>query len=203
MTTHPGLVAIFFLGAHAWAADPHMTSAERQKVIDLLQQSREQLLQSVDGLSAAQWTWKPSPERWSVGEVAEHIVLAEQMLFAKVEEALANPPNPDWEAQTAKKTEFLERVMPTRQGKAVAPDDIVPSGKMTQAEFHRKFEEVRARTLKFARETEAPLKQQTAEHPFPIFNTLNAYQWLIYIPWHNQRHVKQIEEVKATPGFPK
>ncbi len=204
MTLYRGLAAVFLLSAHAWAADdPHMTPAERQKVIDLLQQSREQLLHAVDGLSEAQWTWKPSPERWSVGEVAEHITLAEGMLFAKLEEALASPPNPEWETKTAKKTEFLERVMPTRQGKAIAPDDIVPSGKWTQAEFHRNFEAARARTLKFTRETEVPLKEYTSEHPFPIFNTLNAYQWLIYIPWHNQRHVKQIEEVKASPGFPK
>lgn len=180
-----------------------MTREERAKVTALLIESREELLHAVDGLTDAQWNWKPSPERWSVGEVAEHITLAEGMLFAKVEEALANPPNPEWETKTAKKTEFLERVMPTRQGKAIAPDDIVPSGKWTQAEFHLKFEEARARTLKFTRETEVPLKEHTAEHPFPIFNTLNAYQWLIYIPWHNQRHVKQIEEVKATPGFPK
>jgi hypothetical protein len=203
MAIQRALVTVVLFGSHVWAADPHMTREERAKVTALLIESREELLHAVDGLTDAQWNWKPSPERWSVGEVAEHITLAEGMLFAKVEEALANPPNPEWETKTAKKTEFLERVMPTRQGKAIAPDDIVPSGKWTQAEFHLKFEEARARTLKFTRETEVPLKEHTAEHPFPIFNTLNAYQWLIYIPWHNQRHVKQIEEVKATPGFPK
>ena len=36
-----------------------------------------------------------------------------------------------------------------------------------------------------------------------VFGTLNAYQWLIYIPLHNLRHEKQIAEVKATKGYPK
>jgi hypothetical protein len=36
-----------------------------------------------------------------------------------------------------------------------------------------------------------------------VFNTLNAYQWLIYIPLHNFRHNRQIEEVMANPNFPK
>jgi hypothetical protein len=33
-----------------------------------------------------------------------------------------------------------------------------------------------------------------AEHPFPVFNMLNAYQWLLYIPLHNARHNRQIAE---------
>jgi hypothetical protein len=32
---------------------------------------------------------------------------------------------------------------------------------------------------------------------------LNAYQWLIYLPLHTERHDKQIAEVKASPGYPK
>lgn len=28
----------------------------------------------------------------------------------------------------------------------------------------------------------------------PVFNMLNAYQWLLYIPLHNVRHNRQIAE---------
>jgi hypothetical protein len=202
---NPRLSLLFVLAAVTVlrAADPNMTPAEREKVIGLLQKSRERFLATVAGLSDEQWKWKPSPERWSVGECAEHIVLAEQMLFGKVQEALANLPNPDWEKKTAGKTEFIERVMPNRTGKAQAPEPVVPQGHMTRQEVMEKFATVRERTLQFTRETQSPLKQQTAEHPFPVFNTLNAYQWLIFIPLHNLRHVLQMEEVKASAGFPK
>jgi hypothetical protein len=46
------------------------------------------------------------------------------------------------------------------------------------------------------------LKEHTADHPFAVFGTLNAYQWLIYIPLHNIRHNQQIAEVKASAGYP-
>jgi hypothetical protein len=46
------------------------------------------------------------------------------------------------------------------------------------------------------------LKEHNSDHPFPVFKTLNAYQWLLYIPLHNLRHDQQIAEVKATPGYP-
>ena len=74
---------------------------------------------------------------------------------------------------------------------------------MSRAEIIERYKAARAGTLKFAEETTAALKEHTAENPFPVFNTLNAYQWLIYIPLHNMRHDQQIAEVKASPGFPK
>ena len=32
---------------------------------------------------------------------------------------------------------------------------------------------------------------------------LDLYQWLLLIPGHNERHMKQIAEVMADPGYPK
>jgi len=183
------------------AADPHMTTEERTKVLAWLDESHKEFFAAIDGVSDAQWKWKPAPERWSVGETAEHIVLAEAMLFDFAKKAMAAPPNPDWEEKTKGKTEFIVRVMPSRQGKAQAPEPIVPREGLTRAQVKERFEKQRIEILKFA-ETNAPLKEHTAEHPFPIFNTLNAYQWLIYVPLHTIRHDKQIAEVKATPGYP-
>jgi hypothetical protein len=58
-------------------------------------------------------------------------------------------------------------------------------------------------TLKFIETTDQPLKAHTLDHPFPVFGTLNAYQWLLYIPAHNLRHNKQIAEVMSNAAFPK
>ena len=35
-----------------------------------------------------------------------------------------------------------------------------------------------------------------------MFGTLNAFQWLLYIPLHNQRHIEQIAEIQAAPDYP-
>jgi hypothetical protein len=32
---------------------------------------------------------------------------------------------------------------------------------------------------------------------------LDAYEWVLFVSAHSQRHTKQIEEVKADPNFPK
>jgi hypothetical protein len=184
------------------AADAALTPAERAHALQLLEDSQKEFLALTGGLTDAQWTFKPAPERWSVGETAEHIVLAEASLFASVQRAMDSPPNPDWEAKTRGKTEFLEKVMPDRIHKATAPGAIQPHAKISREEVIQRYKEQRARAIKFIEETQVPLKEHTVDHPFPVFGTLNAYQWLIYIPLHNMRHNQQIAEVKASPGFP-
>jgi hypothetical protein len=188
----------------ALAADEgKITAEERAKVIKLLKDTQAETLEALEKLSDAQLKFKAAPEKWSVLEVAEHIMKAESLIFGAVQGAIASKPNPDWEAKTKNKTEFLEKILPDRSGKAQAPEAIVPSGKLSREEVIAKFKEAGAKTLKFAEETQLPLKAHTLDHPFPIFGTLNAYQWLIYVPLHNVRHNLQIAEVKASPDFPK
>jgi hypothetical protein len=195
---------IFTGGSAVLAADEgKMSAEEKAKVIKLLIDSQKETLNAVESLSDEQLKFKSAPEKWSVAEVAEHIMMAEGLLFSAMERALATQPNPEWETKTKGKTEFLEKVMVNRQGKAQAPESIVPTGKLSRAELIAKLKESRAKTMKFAEETQLPLKAHTFDHPFPVFGTLNGYQWLIYIPLHNIRHNLQIAEVKASPNFPK
>ena len=37
----------------------------------------------------------------------------------------------------------------------------------------------------------------------PFFGSLNAHQWLLYIPLHHLRHNQQIAEVKTSAAYPR
>jgi hypothetical protein len=171
-----------------------ITHEERAHAIRLLHDSENELLELTSGLTDAQWTWQAAPDRWSVQQIAEHLVLGETVMLAKVAEALAAPLNPDWEEQDARKTRFLGRVLPDRSHKATAPAPLQPHHHWTREETIARYQEGRARTLQFVEEVDRPMKAQSAEHPFPVFNMLNAYHWLLYIPLHNARHNQQIAE---------
>ena len=101
---------------------------ERAHLIKLLQDSQKEYLSYVEDVSEAQWNWKPGQDRWSVGETAEHILLAEGRLFSAMERALAALPTPDWEKSTAGKAALLERALLDRSHKAVSPESIRPQG---------------------------------------------------------------------------
>jgi hypothetical protein len=188
--------------AHLRNANAQISTEERARVLRWLEESHREFFAEINGLSDQQWNWKPTPERWSVGETSEHIVLAEALLFNFVQRALAGPPNPRWEEQTKGKTELLIQVMASQEGKAAAPQPLVPCERVTCVEVKERFATKRTDIVNFTCETHLALKEFTLAHPFPVFGTLNAYQWLIYVPLHTLRHNKQIAELKATSGYP-
>jgi uncharacterized damage-inducible protein DinB len=189
--------------APAPGSDPRMTAEERAKAVKLLLDSQKEFFDAIEKLSDDQWNYRQNPLKWSCGLVAEHIVLTEERLFGVVQLSLAQKPNPDWEAKTAGKEQLLERVLPSRTGRAAAPIEIQPKGKLTRAELIARFKANRVKVMEFAEKTDLPLKAHTFDNPFPAFSTLNAYDWLLYIPFHTQRHLKQMAEVKASAGYPK
>jgi hypothetical protein len=100
------------------ATDARMTPEERTRVLNWLEESRKQFLSAIDGVTEQQWKWNPARDRWSVGEVAEHVVLAEAAQFGNVKKALSLPANPAWDDETKGKTERLEAILAPRLGKA-------------------------------------------------------------------------------------
>lgn len=54
--------------------------------------------------------------------------------------------------------------------------------------------------MRFVYENEADLRNHYMVMPF---GTLDAYQGLLFIAGHTERHVLQMEEVKANANFPK
>ena len=196
--------AVVFAQPPRATSDPKLTPEERTSAIKLLGDSQKEFIALVENLTDEQWSFKPAPFKWSVGETAEHIALAEGLLFGVVQQTLASKPNPDWETKTQGKEAALERILAARTGRAQSPGAIQPMNKkMTRAEVMTLFKEGRARSMKFIETTDASFKDHTFDNPFPVFGTLNAYQWFLYIPQHNLRHNKQIAEVKANPKFPK
>jgi hypothetical protein len=186
------------------ASDPHITTEERAKLIAYLRDSETQFIAMLDRVSDTQWEWKPAPDRWSVAETARHIVIAEDYLFDLANQAMASPADSDWEAKTSAKTAALERVLPDRSRRVQAPEPLNPAGapRLTRAQVLAAFQEKRARTRRFAETTQLPLREHLTKGLFPVFDPLNAYQFMLYIPLHNIRHNQQIAEVKASPGFP-
>src|SRR6202007_2463333 len=57
-----------------------VTQADRDKALAYLESTRQGVVDATQGLSPAQWNFKPAPDRWSVAEVTEHIAAAEDYI---------------------------------------------------------------------------------------------------------------------------
>jgi DinB superfamily len=94
-----GILACF--AAPMMAADGEMTPAERAYLLEQLEQSKKDMLASIQGVTLAQWKFKPAPAVWSVAECAEHIILAEEYIFSGSQGVLKAPAGPRLETADA------------------------------------------------------------------------------------------------------
>jgi len=179
-----------------------LTPAERDKAISHLEKTRAAFLASIQGLSAEQWKFKPSPEVWSVAETAEHIAVSEAGIFELVQKKiLAAPVDAAMVAESRGKDDMILQRVPDRSQKAQAPEFLQPKSRWTQAELPGAFQASRGQTIAFVKATQDNLRGHATPHP--IFKSLDAYQWVLLLSAHSERHTAQINEVKAHANFPK
>ncbi len=196
------LIAPAVLLANAHGGDGTLTAEEGAEIVALLQESRGRTLTRLASLSDEQWKFKPGPDRWSAGEVAEHLYLTETVFHRQVDRLMAGKPNSDWRKLTEGKTQVITKAVPDRTNRVQAPPDAVPSGKMSRADIINKYSAARARMIERARDRSTAYKAHLDDGSSP-FGHLNAAHWIRFAALHNQRHNKQIDEVMADPKFPK
>jgi hypothetical protein len=177
-----------------------LTAADREKGLQYFQQTRDGVTAAVKGLSEAQLKFKPAPDRWSVAEILEHITLVEDSLFQNVTEKIMKAPAGAPGRDTAKIDAMIVAMLPDRSQKRQAPAEFVPSGRWTPEETLDHFLKSRAKTIAFLEST-PDLRAHVVDSP--LGQPLDAYEWLLFIAGHSERHTKQMLEVKADPNFPK
>jgi hypothetical protein len=192
------LVATVFVCSWAWPSDE-----ARKPLLDHLDRSSSEFLESIQGLTPEQWNYKPAADAWSIAECAEHIILSEDLIRDVIEsKVLAAPATKPIaiEERKANDQKVLQMVT-NRQFKAKAPEQLQPTRTIVTPEAAFKaFRNTRGKTVALAK-SRSDLREHVGPHP--VLKELDAHQWLLYLSGHTMRHTAQIVEVKAAPGFPR
>jgi hypothetical protein len=102
----------------------------------------------------------------------------------------------------AGKDEMILRAMPDRSVKAQAPEFLQPKRRWPdQASLIAHFKQSRDRNIAYIQTTEDDLRSHFMNHP--MLKTIDAYQAMLMLSAHCERHTAQINEVKADPNYPK
>jgi hypothetical protein len=183
------------------AGEDTMTVAERDLALDQLDRSRQRLLETVQRLSREQLQFRSTPDRWSVAECVEHIIVVEQFLLVGLERLAQQVDDPathsDWKGRDEA---FLAQVV-GRARQLQAVDAHQPRGRWQTERLLPEFETTRVRVRNFVASTAADLRNRPVVHP--SLGRLDAYQLLLFVGAHCDRHRRQSEDVIASPGFPR
>jgi uncharacterized damage-inducible protein DinB len=193
-------IAALALSGTAAISAQELTQAEKDHALQYLESTKQEVLDATKGLSEAQWNFKPGPDRWSCAQVMEHIAAAEDLIRdGLVRQKIMLSPAGD-PSRDAKQTDAaVEARVPDRSHKLQAPEPLVPTNRYGSPEASLKhFLDSRKITEDYLSSTTG-LRDHVADGPT---GKMDGYEGILMIAAHSERHVKQINEVKADPNFP-
>jgi hypothetical protein len=188
------VVAVVTLAAGA-RGEASMTALERQRLLAHLEVTSAWLIDEVSGLTDAQLAFKPSADAWSIAEVLDHLLVVAPIYWDDLQQALKTPPGNlvprDTDADI-----LWYGIDRTQREKAIATE--IPRGKARDlrralAEYRTHHERLR----RYVATTSDELRRHLVAR-----QGSDAYQWILLISTHEQRHILQIREIKASKAFP-
>jgi hypothetical protein len=175
-------------------------NARIREVVEELGAARKRLLDSVASLSGEDMDFFPSTDRWSIGEILHHLRLTEKSVV-RVLQKLANKAakaglGPD--LGTSSVVHSLDRLsIETAVDRLVSPASVVPTKGIPARELLEGLSGSRAALME-ALEPCARFDMTQIPFPHPVFGKLDAYQWVLFVAKHEERHRRQIETLKAS-----
>ena len=177
-----------------------LTDAERKFAVDYLKQTQAELVAAVHGLSDAQLRFKPAPDRWSILECVQHVTLASQNLWERQQIAVKQPNDSNRAATLSDET--LIKIGEDRTHKTQAPEYFEPvhSPYKTFGETLQAFNKERNELIDYVKTSQDDMRAHFIKLQVGV---VDSYQCILAISAHTDRHVQQINEVRADPDFPK
>jgi len=177
-----------------------ITEKERERALELLNRSRQTLLEAVQGVTDVQARWKPPEERWTILEYVEHLAVSDDALVDLVRRSLKSPAQPETEEERRAREQKI-RETPVPRGANRAPEEIKPAGRFASLEEAMAyFLAARERTIRYATTTQDDLRSHFVPHS--VLGPLDAYQWLTGNARHAETHAGHIREIRAMADFP-
>ena len=178
-----------------------ISESERQLVLDYLTDSKDSLLVMLKDLNNEQWTFKPSPDAWSIANVCEHLVLVEQILFTQITKEISTN-NRQVNGKSLFKDEEIMPIMTNREKKSKSRTEFLPNKiVISLGKAKNNYKSERKKSLKFLKKTDKSLRYFFGKLT-PETDAIDAYQFFIFIAGHNLRHNAQIKEIMNNKDFP-
>ncbi|WP_373550799.1 DinB family protein [Haliscomenobacter sp.] len=192
------LLALVFTGA---LTAQTLTKTERKEAVKYIKWCTKELKKSLKGLSEAQLSFKPAADRWSPQDCMYHIAFSEGTLRGALDQALNAPADPKAKAELKATDEEIKAGVVSRTNKVKTAEPFQPenTGYKSLAEAIAAFDGKRAMLIELVKTTNADLCNHIVALPF---GKMDAYQFILFIAGHSNRHTQQINEVKTVEGYP-
>ena len=165
-----------------------------QETYDSLTGKREQLLQYLDSLKNEVLSFKSGPDKWSIVEVVEHLVIAEADLIRQLTTAEVHSPPLDIESRSAKKFQTVIKVMERDIEVDVPHESMEPHGQMSLDDLLLQWDDIRKQLQGLlAGIKQEDLGDMVYRHPYA--GPLDISETLHFFEVHYDNHMRQIDKI--------
>lgn len=151
---------------------------------------RQEVWQEVELLSDEEINRKPSPDRWSIAQILEHLYLTELSVARQMKKAAER-------ADTPLPGEKPIRLLLDRSLRVKVP---IPA--MEPSDDYKTIDSLKEKLCHSQKVFAGVLRDLTPDQlkrssmPHPLFGTMSLEQWIEFVRLHEQRHLEQIRETK-------
>lgn len=163
---------------------------ELQEIKQHLNETRNELLGILNGLRGDQLNKREDPDSWSISQVCQHLVKTEELYVVAIKKGLKSKEDSFLEN---KSLEFLL----DRSKKLEAPEIAKPTDdKLEYHEIIEKLKNSREKLNEILNSVEDPSILSRRHFVHPVFKEMLLIEWVRSLYLHEQRHIKQIHEIK-------
>jgi hypothetical protein len=166
-----------------------------QEQYDSLKLKLEALLQHLDSLSGEELSFKAGPDKWSIVEVVEHLVIAEEDLLKQLSTNIpASTLDP--EAKTPEKHQTVIKVMERDIEVDVPHESLEPHGRIALDDLLNQWDDIRKKLPGLLAEVE-PEKKDDPVFRHPYGGPLDIADTLQFFEVHFDNHMRHIDRILA------
>ena len=177
--------------------NPANSNTDKNFLVSLLRESRENFLGSFAAVSEEQSRLHPAENCWCVLDTVEHLTSAEGIMLK-----LITTQRRSRSVDAANREQVFLQVVADRSRKMQSPEGGQPCGRFaTLAEAAAQFKTTRDSVIQFVEQHPDDLRASEVTHPHPAAGNVSTYEMVIIIAKHAERHAKQIEEIRNTLGL--
>jgi DinB superfamily len=160
-------------------------------------------------LTPAQLNWKPSAERWSVGQCFDHLIKTNECFFPDMERVAAGTFRSSAWARVSPLSGLIARMIlgsldPAKGRKTKSPRVFLPASSDVGADVIEKFAGHQAELAERMRATAGrDLRRTMVTSPVArvaTYSLLDAYRIVVA---HERKHFEQARRVTESEGFPR
>ena len=167
-----------------------------------LEEVRADVLREAEGLSQRQADWRPGPNDWSVGEILDHLTIAEiatgKLTTKLTKEAEAAGASASWPSDLT----ALAPLPPDPPGPAEAPQVVWPAAGKPIGDLIATMKATRQRSRQSI-ERLASVDPRKLRFKHFRLGDLDLAQWWQLQARHDGIHLAQLRAVKRAAEFPK